>query len=167
MKRIMLAVFALALVLAGSGCDDNDPVAPAEEHFEAEGLVLLSSGAELIRVFQGVVVTSVAEELEVPVGLSDHINVYFLDSDGERIDPPVHRDDHSLGWDISDESLLEVVRGEAGHEDEEWEIHLRGLAEGETEIEFQVLHVGHVDFRTPKIPVHIHGEGEDHDHDHE
>jgi hypothetical protein len=37
----------------------------------------------------------------------------------------------------------------------DWAFHLKGLIAGTTTLELQVLHVGHVDVKTPKIPVII------------
>ena len=168
---ILLMVVAVVAVFL-SGCDeDSDPVAPAEEHFEAHGMLFRSSGAVIMRVFEGEIDPEIADEFEAGVGTGDAVYVTFLDEDGDEIDPP-DDSDKALGWSIGDDSLLDILQhtdsnGNVSGESR-WEFHFVGLEEGETTIEFQVLHVGHADFRTPAISVHIHGEASgDHDHENE
>lgn len=154
-KKTLIYFAVVLLIVTGVACDDKLPVAPVEEHLEAEGMLLTSSGNVLLRVFEGRVDSAVVPRLDIPLGLGDHIIVAFLDHDGDQIPYSALEEGLSFGWDIGDESVLEIVRGEAGHSDGEWEFHFRGLKAGDTDVEFQVLHVGHVDFRTPRVPVRV------------
>lgn len=142
-------LIVVSTVLFTACSEDDDPVQPQQEHFEAEGMVFSNSGIELLRIFQG----TATGHFEVPHGaLSDHIEVTFLDENENEIDPPSDTD-KKLAWAIDDPSIVEVYQ----HEGEEggYEFHLRGLEEGETMIEFFIEHAGHNDYRSGKIEVHV------------
>ncbi|MBS12690.1 MAG: hypothetical protein CME19_13935 [Gemmatimonadetes bacterium] len=125
-----------------------------EEHFEAEGLVLVDSGVRFFRYFQGVVDTTGGRHnhLEAPIGLTGHWSIKFLDGEGTEFDAPTGGE-LTFGYTIADPTLLEVFQdpGDEGS----FEFHLRGLAEGETTIILSVLHEGHADFSTLPLSVHI------------
>lgn len=160
-NAIARSLFILALpVIFLTACSEDDPVTPPEEHFEAEGLVLKSSGIEVVRIFQGVT----NDTIYAPDGsLSDHYTVYFLDANQQQLDPPAD-EDKKLTWEFDDPTIAEVYQ----HEGEEggYELHIRGLKEGTTMVEFFIQHAGHNDYRSGKIPVVIqhaeHGDGEPH-----
>lgn len=152
MKKLL--IFALSLALGAifiNSCSEDDPVAPAN-HFEPEGWVFIDgTGARFMTLFQGSFTDGSAEEFEAPIGgITDHIRIKFFDEDKNEIDPP-DETDKTLGWEIEDESIVEVHR----HDGAEWEFHLKGLKEGHTEIEFFVMHNNHSDVRTGKIEVHV------------
>jgi len=155
MKKTAFMCAALIAVLAG-GCifdDEKDsPSAPQQDHFEAEGIVLVDSGVRFFRMFRGEIDTTggKADTLVVPLGLTPHWEIKFLDENGQEIDPPDNANKH-FGWVIGNPSLVEMYR----HDGQEWEFHLNGLAVGETDIEFRVMHNDHYDFHTPKIPVSV------------
>ncbi len=155
MKRIALMLAILIAILAG-GCifDDekDDPSSTQQDHFKAEGIVLIDSGVRFFRMFQGKIdlTEGKVDTLIIPVGLTPHWEIKFLDSDGREIDPPSDTN-KSFGWVISDTSMAGVYR----HDSQEWEFHLNGLKIGETDIEFRVMHNDHYDFHTPKIPVSV------------
>lgn len=161
MKKLIylpLAILVLAFLLPA--CSEDDPVAPPIVHFEAEGLVLKSSGIEVVRIFQGMT----DDTINVSEGsLSDHFDVFFLDADQQLLDPPADVD-KKLAWAFDDPTIAEVYQhpGEEGG----YELHIRGLKEGTTYVEFFIEHAGHNDYRSGKIPVHVehgeHGEGEVH-----
>ena len=153
--QYLLAVLALFAV----GCGSDDPVSPQEEHFEAEGLVLIDSGNRFFRYFQGQIDAGGGrmDHLQSPIGLTAHWSVKFLDGNGNEIDPP-NDPDYTFGWDIADTSIVEVVQdpGDEG----KFEFHLRGLKAGETTIRLLLNHDGHADFRTVPLPVHVDFEAE-------
>jgi len=94
---------------------------------------------------------SVPDTLYAPLNaLSDHYTVKFLDINKNIINPPVDTD-HEFGWLITNTSMLEIIRDNPT----DWAFHLKGLSNGTTSLELQVLHVGHVDVKTPKIPIII------------
>ena len=155
MKRLISIGVAILAVIAG-GCifDDekDDPSAPQQDHFEAEGVVLIDSGVRFFHMLRGEIDTSEGkvDTLAVPVGLSPHWEIRFLDENEQEINPPDDAN-KSLGWVIADKSVVEMYR----HDGQEWEFHLNGLKVGETTIEFRVMHNDHYDFHTPSIPVSV------------
>ncbi|MCU0344187.1 MAG: hypothetical protein MUF28_10270 [Ignavibacterium sp.] len=148
----------LIIVISTSGCsDETDPVIPPSEHFEPEGWVIRDATTKpILVVWQGVIQTSwnsvpVPDTLYAPLNaLSDHYTVKFLDINKNIINPPSDAD-HQFGWLITDPSKLSIIQDNPT----DWAFHLKGLIIGTTTLELQVLHVGHVDVKTPKIPVII------------
>ncbi len=145
-------VLILFLLMTDCGNEKRNPIAPQHDHFNAEGIVLIDSGVRFFRMFRGQIDTAVGkvDTLIVPIGLTSHWEIKFLDDNETEIDPPGNINKR-FGWAIADPSLLEVYQ----HEDDEWEFHLRGKKEGDTSIEFRVIHNDHTDFRTLPIPVSI------------
>jgi len=76
--------------------------------------------------------------------------VKFLDAKKGIMNPPVDAE-HEFAWMITDTTFFEIIRDNPT----DWAFHLKGKKEGKTTLELQVLHLGHVDVRTPKIPVII------------
>lgn len=147
--RIAVVMSAVALVL--SSCSDEDaPIAPEAEHFEAIGLVIYSSGIEVASILRGVT----DDTLIAPEGaLSDHYEVRFYDDDENVIDAPEQTEDTYFDWTIDDPEVAEVWQ-HAG-EERAFEFHLRGLEVGETQIEFFVKHIDHSDYRSGKFPLRV------------
>ena len=148
-----IAAAAVAIILAG--CGKEEPLTTQEEHFEAEGLVLVDAGQRFFRYFQGRIDSGDgrADALEVTHGeVTSKWSIRFLDKDGNEMAPPTG-EGFSFTWEIADTSIVEVVQdeGEAGM----FVFALRGLEDGETTIKLQVSHEGHVDFTTRDIPVHV------------
>ncbi len=128
-------------------CSKDEPVAPQEEHFEAEGMVFYQSGIKIVEIFRGVT----SDTFFVPLGdMTSGIKVKFLNPKREEINPPDYKK-QPLAWQISDTSKVGVWQhsGEEGN----YEFHFVGKNDGRTEIEFFILHEGHPDFRSGKIPV--------------
>ncbi len=143
-RSILILILAL-LVGSLAACKKN-PVEPDDDHAEAEGLVLRMNGVDIVTVKEG----RVTGGISVKVGTeTDHIEVYFLEHDGDRFQPTGN--DFSLGWAMADATVAEVEL-EAG---KKWDIHIQGKKVGQTTLELRLLHVGHVDFRTPPIPVTV------------
>jgi hypothetical protein len=142
----LTGIFLLLFILVS--CSD-DPVTPQEDHFEAEGIVFLQSGIKIAEIFRGVT----TDTLLAPRGaLSAGIDVKFYNSNQEMINPPDPAE-QSFAWQIDNPALVEVWQhpGEEGG----YEFHLRGLADGVTQIEFFIMHEGHADFRSGKITVAV------------
>jgi hypothetical protein len=130
-------------------CNEEEVTTPPGEHFEAEGMVFLQSGITVASIFRGVTTdTLIAPE----GGRSDHFDVKFYDENQNVINPPSDPD-HMLAWEIENDNLVAVYQhpGEEGG----YEFHLDGLAEGNTHIEFFIVHEGHNDFRSGLIPVKV------------
>ena len=161
-----LSTALLFPLLAGCG-DDANPVDPEphdEEHAEAVGLVIRSSGDELVRQENGEVegVIEVGHDRETPL-----LTVRFIAEDGDLFQPHAE-DGFSLGWEIGDETIAEVEQHEL---DGPWAFHIVGLGEGETTLVLKILHSGHADFVSKEIEIHVEeggpGEDPDQDHDHD
>ena len=79
-------VFTLIAVFI-TGCDEDDPVAPQEEHYEAIGVVLTTSGIQLASILRG----ETDDTLRIEAGkLGDHITVSFYNEDEQVVDPGGH-----------------------------------------------------------------------------
>jgi hypothetical protein len=158
LKYSIFFLLVLVLILTNSACtDESDPIVPPSEHFEPEGWIIRDATTKpVLVVWQGVIQTSwnsvpVPDTLYAPLNaLSDHYTVKFLDINKNIINPPSDAD-HQFGWLITDPSKLSIIRDNPT----DWAFHLKGLMVGTTTLELQVLHVGHVDVKTPKIPVII------------
>lgn len=143
---LSLAVLG-ALTLAG--CEDS-PTEP-EEHGDAASLRLVMNGAT-IASFSWTTNTWTGE-MEVEVGEeTPHIDVEFLDEDGDVID---FDSDLYLEVDVEDEAIAEFEQDTPG----EFGGHLHGEAEGETDVTFMLMHgavgSGHVDLETTAVHAHV------------
>lgn len=144
-----LAAAVLASLAFVAACSD-DPVAPDDDHAEAEGVQLILNG-ETIASYDGDSQTWNGE-MEVEVGQETaHIAVRFVDHDGDAI--PLE-DNLYLEVEVEDESIAEFEQDEPG----EFGGHLHGESVGETDVTFRLMHgavgSGHADFET--TPVHAH-----------
>ena len=152
----------LFLLLTACGDDDNpvDPDHSDEEHAEAFGLIIRSSGEELVRQESG----QVEGESEVGHGLETALlTVRFLAEDGDRFVPDAD-EGYGLGWEIGDESIAEVDHHE---EDGAWSFHIAGLEEGHTTLVIKLNHNDHADFVSKEIEIHVEEDGPGSEHDHE
>jgi hypothetical protein len=156
---LLLLFIVSASIIVVSGCKvEDDPVSAQEDHFQPEGLVVLTSAYDTVAYyFQGVV--RIGDTLKAPTGntLSPHWTIEFLDASRKKLAYPSTAT-HKLGWTIADQSIAQMFR----HDGDEYEFHLRGLAEGKTTITFKILHGDHADFTSKPVPVlvdaNVHGE---------
>ena len=171
-KLTTLSTALLFLLLTGCGDDDNpvDPDHGDEEHAEAVGLIIRTSGEELVRYENGEVegVLEVGHDRETPL-----LHVRFIaeekDEHGEEhLFVPDADDGYSLAWEIANETIAEVEQHE---KDGPWAFHIVGIGEGETTIVLKILHDDHADFVSKPIEIHVEeggpGEDPDQDHDHD
>lgn len=148
-KRILFIVLFSVYFLLTNGCGKDDILEPQEDHFEAEGMVFYSSGIKLAEIFRGVT----SDTLRAKVGLlSELIEIKFLNPERQEIAPPDYKK-QPLTWEITDTSIVSIKQ----HEGKEgsYEFLLWGKKEGVTKIEFFILHEGHPDFRSGKIPIKV------------
>jgi hypothetical protein len=148
-KILSRVLFVIILSIGLISCSKDEPLSPSEDHFEAEGMVFYDSGIKLVEIFRGVT----QDTFFVPLGnMTSHIEIKFLSPEKKEIDPPDYKK-KPLSWTISDTSIVSVYQhtGEEGS----YEFHLQGKKTGVTDIEFFVLHEGHPDFRSGKIPVKV------------
>lgn len=149
MKTKYILLSLLFVVFLSSCSEETNPTTPIADHFKANGLIIESMGQRILTYFN----LKSPDTLIVPVGLTDHYEIKFLDADSNVIAPPTDAD-KKLGWVIGDTSMLEVYR----HDGQEWEFHLKGKKVGTTDIEFRVMHIDHPDFKTIKLPVIVRDE---------
>lgn len=140
--------FALAAAVAFGACSD-DPVG-VEDHADPTGVELELNGVVIASYQAGAGWTG---ELEVLEGQETaHIDVRFVDEDG---DPIVLDDDVYLEVAIEDETIAEFEQDTPG----EFGGHLHGVAQGETDAVFRLMHgavgSGHADFETTSVHVHV------------
>lgn len=145
----------LALTLAGAvglGACSDDPVGLDDDHEEdVEGLELVLNG-QVIASYDGDDRTWTGE-LDVAEGEETaHITVRFVDHDGNEVAP---EDDTYLEVDITDETIAEFEQDTPG----EFGGHVHGIAAGETEAVFKLMHgevgSGHADFETTAVHIHV------------
>lgn len=146
------AALAFSTLFAVSACDDDPVGTDDDDHADPVGMVISMGGADLVTV-NGTTVTgtlTVAAGQETP-----HIDVEFLDEDGDRFTP--EDADEWMAVVIADEAVATWEQDEVG----EFGGHLHGEAAGTTTALFEIRHgaVGsasaHADYRSPTIPVVI------------
>ena len=180
-KTLSFAFLGIILSLFFAACgDSNSTSTDQHEHFEVEGWNLYWGDWQLAySVYRGKA-DSEHKELRVNANcLSEHINIKFLNDEEKEVSGPKD-DEHSLGWTVGDEKILDIEW------EGSWGFHLKGVKEGETTLILKVNHHDHADARTPAIrvvvdkaldaeecPFHEHhhdddddDDDEDHDHDH-
>lgn len=148
--RRSLMALALTAAVAVAACGDD--IAGVEEHGEA-ATVRLTMNSQVIATFDFASNTWTGE-MEVDVGTeTPHIDVEFLDEGGDVIDF-ASDPDHYLEVDVEDETVAEFEQDTPG----EFGGHLHGVAVGETDVTFSLMHgaigSGHADLVT--APVHAH-----------
>lgn len=142
----------VALAVAGSvalGACGDDPVG-LDEHSDPHGIELVLNGVTIASYDAD---TGWTGELEVEVGEETaHIDVRFVDEDGDEI---TLDDDVYLEVEIEDEDIAEFEQDTPG----EFGGHLHGVAQGETDAVFRLMHgavgSGHADFVTTAVHVHV------------
>lgn len=148
--KYSIIFFSLLLSIIFVGCTEkSDPVSANQDHFTAYGVVILESGVEILHYFKGELDTG-KDTLIVPVGLSAHWELKFLDVNENIIEPPTDAN-HVFRCQFIDTSIVNLYQ----HDGQVWQFHFNGKKVGETSVEFQVYHVDHLDFHTLKIPVSV------------
>lgn len=145
----LLIILVLSLALFSCN-DEDDPVAPQEEHFEAVGTVIYdASGKEIVRIFRAETTDTLFAEAGL---LSDHHTVKFLDEDEEILDPP-SEEHQTMSGEIADTDIAQFWQ----HEGEEggFEFHIDAKNPGVTTLEIFINHEGHRDYRSGLIPVAV------------
>lgn len=149
MRKIQLTLTSLIIFsLFFITCSD-DPVTPQEDHFEAEGMVFYQSGIKIAEIFRGVT----QDTLSIGAGVEGpHTEIKFYNSKKEEIDPPDYTK-QPLAWELADTTIAQIEQ-HAGEEGS-YEFHLVGKHTGYTNVEFFIMHEGHADFRSGKIPIKV------------
>lgn len=144
---LFLLVFSMSLFLVS--CDDSDPVAPSEEHFEAAGFMIKNETGDIIfKTLKGQIDNSVSTVFSI--ALSDGLGQYeieFLDEEGNNIGEP-DETGTSLLIDIEGIELATILI-------DMWGFSLTPTQIGTTNFRIQILHEGHPDFTSPYYPLEI------------
>lgn len=161
-RNLICALFAACLFI-WSGCSDSEdnPAGPDDDHAEAFGTALIVGTDTLVVVNGNFVTGSLAVMLPDTLG---PIQVWFLDESGAWFRPEAH--DH-VPLAATEEEVVELdVRVEhpavatvrLGHEDGEefeWAFYLNSVAPDTTTLRIALLHEGHDDYVSPRIPVAV------------
>lgn len=141
---------ALLLPFVVAACSDTTGL--EENHGEEiEGVQIWLSGA-MIASYDGDT-GSWTGELEVHAGEETaHMDIRMVDHDGVQVEL---ESDHYLEVDVEDESIAEFEQDTPG----EFGGHLHGVAVGETDVVFKLMHgavgSGHADFITAAVHAHV------------
>lgn len=153
MTNIRFRNIGLSLAVIGSlaltACEDS-PTEP-EEHGDPETVQLVLNGTTIASF--SFATNTWTGEMEVEVGEeTDHIDVEFLDEDDDVI---TFDSDFYLEVDVADETIAEFEQDTPG----EFGGHLHGVAEGETDVIFMLMHgavgSGHADATTTAVHAHV------------
>jgi hypothetical protein len=151
--KIISALFLFIIFFAGS-CEDGDPIAPQEEHFDAVGIRITQSGVLILDYFAPdypAGTTTISDTVFLNQGINPKMEANFYDENKNIIAPP-NNSEISFGAQFTDNTIAEIW-WHAGEEGTFDDFHLKGLKNGSTTFKFQVLHAGHADFQTLQIPV--------------
>jgi hypothetical protein len=141
-KLINRAALVLAATAMLGACDDS--TGPGDDHDEAAGLVVLDQNDAVIASVNAA--RQVTGSLTVQVGQARHLEVWFVDADGDRFQPD--GDEHTLDWRVANENVA-VIDSHGDHMD------LEGVAAGNTTVMFRLMHGGHSDYDAPSIPITV------------
>jgi len=152
-KATKTGIATLLLALFVAACGDDPAGMDDDDHAEADGVELVLNG-QTVASYDGDD-QEWTGGLSVPVGEETaHIDVRFVDHDGDRIPAD---DDLYLDVVVEDEDIAEFEQDTPG----EFGGHLHGLAEGETELKFRLMHgavgSGHADFETTPLTATVTG----------
>ncbi len=150
--RTLGSALAAVLLAIGAGACGDDGSGPDDDHGDEVEGVVLRLNAQDIATYDGDSGTWTGE-MEVMAGEETaHIDVIFVDHDG---DPITLDADFYLMVEVEDESIAEFEQDVPG----EFGGHLHGVAAGETDVVFSLMHgavgSGHADFVTTAVHAHV------------
>lgn len=139
---------ALVAVLSLVACDNPVGDDGEDEHVEEVAAVALTThgGEPLANFADGVWSFTSGDAIRIGVGEDLGIRVLFAAADGDRFELPPSGDDHTLGVEIANTSVVTFVA------DGDLE-YFRGTGVGTTGAVLQVVHGGHADFATAPLPI--------------
>jgi hypothetical protein len=100
-----------------------------------------------MKIFKGKIDPSLNQKFIISDILGPEYKIVFLDEEGNDMAPP-DDEEKMLGWIFEDNNIAALDQGSG-----KWNFKLVGLKNGTTNLELQVLHLDHPDFRTPQIEV--------------
>lgn len=146
MKTLFFA-FAFLYIFILTGCAD-DPIAPPEDHFEAIGMVIYQSRSQVASILKGQTTDTLYSTVD---SVTDSFTVKFYDEDEDIVDPPFDEDDIEFSYALDDTSVAQIILDPV----HKYEFKIKGKSAGTTKVEFFLLHSGHADFKSGKIPLKV------------
>ncbi len=153
-KNAITAFILIVLTIQYQSCGEDDIVTPPSEHTDAEGILIMNESLTdtALYIFRGEF-KSGFDTLKVPLGtISPHWEIFFINKDKARIDPPSGAD-YSPGFTVGSSSIAQIFQDDPVNK--KWAFHLRGISSGNTTLIIKIIHAGHSDFTTPLIPVKV------------
>lgn len=145
---ILSKLFAIIFLISASIACSNAASDDHEEHNEAEGFRLISSGQTIVEQLPDQQVTG---QISLNAGSETALlSIYFIDHDGAEFQPD--EASYTLGYEFSETGIAEFVQHT---EDGKWNFHIKALKADTTQLNLMLLHSGHSDFQSLDIPVHI------------
>ncbi len=145
---LLISVFVLLVIsLFITGCDHGHDHDHNHDHADAEGLVLVMNGVEIVKVWEGKVTGKITVKVNEDTPL---IRTFFLDDHQDRFVP--EENDFFLMNEIANKDIAEF---EQHSSDGKWNFHIEGKAAGNTTIVLKLMHVDHADFLTPPITIEV------------
>ena len=144
-RRTVRAALVLALFSAVAACEDSTGV-DDDDHQEAVGMVITNQNNQVLASVNAQ--RQVTGSLTVAAGQAQHLDIYFVDEDGDRFQISDDDDEHSLGWAVANTAIARIE----GHDDHH---DLDGVAAGNTTVVFSILHGNHSDYDSPQIPITV------------
>lgn len=148
-SSLKIPTIALGACLALFGCifeDDHDH--ETGEHVEATGMVIKSSTGTQIAKQSGL---TTSDTLVFQIGKTENLKISFLDEDGKELPDSSLEEGVYLAWTIQDSTKLSIT-----NEKFSFSFAATGKgSEGNTKIEFRLMHMGHPDFTSVWFPVKI------------
>lgn len=138
------AVLVLAATATLGACD-SDGTGP-EEHQEARGMVITDEANNTLVSINAA--HQVTGSLTVQAGQARHLDVFFVDEDGDRFQLEEGDDEFTLQVDVANEAVA-VIDSHGDHMD------LDGISAGATTAEFKIMHGNHPDYASGDIPITV------------
>ena len=131
----------------------NSTSAGEEEHEDAEGFYLRSSGSNIVTqnpdedLTGGITVQAGTETAA--------IEIFFIDHDGEAFQP--EDDEDTLGYVFITDGIANPgsAEFEQHEEDGKWEFHIHGETAGMVYLRLMLMHDDHSDFDSQLIPITV------------
>jgi hypothetical protein len=155
MFKHTLRLYTIALIvftaIIGSGCDgllgsSNDQ--EHHDHLEPNGLVITDSDGQELARYESEVTGSLTVDAGSELG---PLTVQFIAADGDLFQPD--DPDYTLSWDSNDPDVATLSQSA---NQGKWIFTLTGVAAGDTEVRFLLIHSGeHEDFTSKPIPISV------------
>lgn len=142
-KLMSRAALVLAATAALGACDNtNEP----DDHNEAFGMVITDQNNTTLLSINAA--RQVTGSLTVRAGQARHLEVYFLDEDGDRFQLEDGDDEYRLEATVANPNIA-TIEAHGDHMD------LAGVTAGATTAEFSIMHGNHPDYESGDIAITV------------